>query len=73
MIFALKLRISRWLMLHVVRLHPSDVIVVECGETPTDQARRMYDTVQATWPNHRVLVLTDGVRLNVVEGEDDAA
>lgn len=45
---------------------PNDVIVLECDELISDEtARRLRDHLKTVWPEHRCLVLSQGMRLRI--------
>lgn len=49
-------------------LKPEDVIVVECpGPISDEAAKNIRDTMLSVWPGRKVVVLSDGIRLKIVE------
>jgi len=57
-------RISR------AELKPSDIIVVECeGSISCETAERLKEQLTKVWPGQKILVLGDGLKLKVVEGQ----
>jgi hypothetical protein len=52
-----------------ITLKPGDRLAVRSASRLTpDTARRIKEVVEATWPGVPVLVLDDGMSLEVVEG-----
>lgn len=53
--------------IEVARLHPDDIIVLECDGTISNEvADRLERELTAIWPSHKIVVLGDGMRLKVV-------
>lgn len=50
----------------VARLEPGDVIVVEAADVLSEQAERnAFEQLQSMFPAHRVMVLSEGMRLKI--------
>lgn len=49
---------------------PTDVIVIECeGPMSMETAERIKTYIQPIWPGQKIVVLSDGLKLKVVEGK----
>lgn len=50
----------------VADLKPTDVIVIECEVSLSDEAAsRIKSFAKGIWPEHKCVVLTDGLKLKV--------
>lgn len=50
-------------------LKSGDVIVMECpGAISTEVSDRLKAQMAEVWPNHKVIILSDGMRLNIISG-----
>lgn len=50
----------------VADVKPNDVIVVECDAPISHEiAKRIRLHVQDVWPNHKVLIVGDGLRIKI--------
>jgi hypothetical protein len=55
--------------IEVVRLKPTDVIVFESSRLLSEEAiARMRASVQPIWPDNKIVVCENGLRLKVVSG-----
>lgn len=74
---ALRIRRPRWLRgteLSIIRLRPGDTVVLTCPVTVTMQQAEMIGArAQRAWPDHRVVVITNGVYVTAVRPEDAPA
>ncbi len=53
-----------------VQLAPRDVIVMECdGPIDPETVEQLRAYTQTVWPNHKVVVLGDGLHLRVLREE----
>lgn len=51
----------------VANLKPTDAIVIECeGALSDDMAERIRLVAKEIWPDHKCVVLVDGLKLKVV-------
>lgn len=55
----------------VAAVRPTDVIIVSAGQPiSTKTADHLKALVQQVWPDHRVLVLGDDLKLTIARGVD---
>lgn len=48
-------------------LKPEDVIVLECtGPISSDTAERLRERLTGLWPQHKIVVLAEGMKLRIV-------
>lgn len=58
--------------IHKLRLRPDDLIVIECpGEISPEVAERLRDLVGNEFPNHRAVVVGDGVKMRAELAPED--
>lgn len=55
--------------LSVAPVRPNDVIVVECeGTLSTSTADRIHAQLKEIWPNNKIVILDELIRIKVVSG-----